>query len=122
MLEFQEPKKLIIQNEIRIMRNEILEKGQLSYTQKKIDRPLNKYDNSLKEFIIHSIYRSMLASMIYGFSRNKGEGISFSKEAPLKTMQNLEKSKKPPCYECIQNSMYSYFVPKAGKAKVLNKS
>ncbi|KEH29289.1 hypothetical protein MTR_4g033190 [Medicago truncatula] len=32
------------------------------------------------------------------------------------------KTKKPPCYECIQKGLYSHFVPKAEKAKVLNKS
>lgn len=37
-------------------------------------------------------------------------------------MHVLEKSKKPPYAEFIQNGMYSYFVLKAGKAKVLNKS
>ncbi|KEH29282.1 hypothetical protein MTR_4g033045 [Medicago truncatula] len=32
------------------------------------------------------------------------------------------KTKKTPCYECIQKGLYSHFVPKAEKAKVLNKS
>jgi len=79
-------------------------------------------ENSLEEFIIDGIDRSELALMIYGANINKGKGISFSKEAPLERMHTPVKSKKPPCYECIKNGTYSFFVQEAGKAKDLNKS
>jgi len=37
-------------------------------------------------------------------------------------MQILEKPKEPPCVECIQKGLYSYFAPETTKVKVLNKS
>ena len=112
----EESIKLSIQNENLLMRNEILEKSQLSYTQKKVHRSLNKYDNPLEEFIIDGVDRSKLASMIYGVSRNKGEGIDLSEKAPPKRMQIPEKSKKPPFYKCIHKGLYYYFVQEVGKS------
>lgn len=89
------------------MRNEIMGKCKLSYTQKKADKPLNKHE---------------LATMIYGVIINKGEGIWLWNEAPNKRMQIPEKPKKPPCVECMQKGRYLYFVSKTAKVKVLNKS
>jgi len=48
----------------------------------------------------YGIERSKLATMIYGVSRNKGDGIGYSEEAPLKRMHTLVKSKEPHCY-CV---------------------
>jgi hypothetical protein len=45
---------------------------------------LTEYDNALKEFIIDGNDKSKLASMIYGVSINKGDGIGFATESPFK--------------------------------------
>lgn len=55
-----------------------------------------KHELALQEFLANSIGRSKLASMIYGLSKNHGEGIGFS-EAPCKMMLTLEKSMNPSC-------------------------
>jgi hypothetical protein len=55
-----------------------------TFKHQEIDRPLTKYDNALKELIIDGIDRSKLASMIYGVSINKGDGIGFATESPFK--------------------------------------
>jgi len=65
------------------MRIENLENAQLSYTREKFDKPLNKHELAIHEFIINDIDKSKLDSMIYGFCINKGECIGFSEEAPL---------------------------------------
>jgi hypothetical protein len=83
---------------------------------------LTKYDNALKELIIDGIDRSKLASMIYGVSINKGEGIGFAVESPFKKVKTPMKTKKTPCFESIQKGVHSHFVLDDEKPKVLNKS
>jgi hypothetical protein len=60
-------------------RNKFLEESQFSNIKK-----VNTHDNALEDFIIGGIDRSKLASMIYGVSRNKGEGIVFIEESSFK--------------------------------------
>jgi hypothetical protein len=50
------------------------------------------HENALQEFIRNGIKRSKLASMIYHVSRNKGEGIGYSKQWN-KPIQSSDKGK-----------------------------
>jgi regulator of replication initiation timing len=82
------------------------------------DAPAEKIDdeheNALQEFIQKSIKRSQLASMIYGVSRNNGQGIGYSH------FSNCEKSKLSAQISKTPSNLYSSFVKK--KTEDLNVS
>jgi hypothetical protein len=118
----EEDKKLKIVNENTKIRNKIIEKDQISYVQKGYDKTLNKHEIDIQKFIISSIERIKLASMIYGVSRNKGERVGFSEDTTHQSMKVLEKPIEASCSDCEQKELYPHFVPEASKAKVIHQS
>ena len=44
------------------------------------NKPLGEHEMALQEFIITGFNMTKLASMIYGVSRSKGEGIGYSQK------------------------------------------
>ena len=61
------------------------------------ETPFVPTEVALKEFLVSSIEVSRLASMIYGISKNHGEGVGCS-ETPGKKKQNPEESMKSSSY------------------------
>lgn len=41
------------------------------------DKPLDKHEMALQEFIMNGFNRTKFASMIYGVCKSKGEGLSY---------------------------------------------
>jgi len=78
-------------------------------------KPLSEQDIALQEFIVTGIDKRV-ASMIYNFRRNRGEGTGFTKEF------GKPKITPPPCPDCIKKGLKAYFVLVADKTKVLNHS
>jgi len=65
-------------------------KGRLSQDQKRPDKPLNKHEMVLQEFVIDDVERRNLASMVHGVSRNKGEGVGFIENTPYQKVEVLK--------------------------------
>jgi len=78
-------------------------------------KTLNEHEIALEDFIISSIDRSKVASMIYSIYKNNGKGIGFSddksKEISLKT-----------CCECIKGGLKTFFVPEGAKLETMDQS
>ena len=67
-------------------------------------KSLSKHEIALEDFIISSIDRSKMASMIYSIYRNDGKGIGFSKGKPNEISLKA-------CCECIKEGLKTFFVP-----------
>lgn len=58
-------------------KNESLERDNIALVKEVSDKPLDEHETTLQKFIITSFNRTKLASMIYGVSRSKGEGLGY---------------------------------------------
>jgi len=92
----------------------------LKYLVKKLQekcsgKTLSEHEIVVEDFIISSIDRSKVASMIYSISMNNGKGIGFSedksKEMSLKT-----------CCECIKGGLKTFFVPEGAEPETVVQS
>lgn len=59
-------------------KNEALERDCIALIKENSNKPLHKREMSLQEFIITGFTKTKLASLIYGLSMSKGEGIGYS--------------------------------------------
>ena len=78
-------------------------------------KSLSKHEIALEDFIISSIDRSKVASMIYSIYKNNGKRIGFSKDKPNETSLKA-------CYECIKEGLKSFFVPEGAKFETVVQS
>jgi hypothetical protein len=69
---------------------------------------LSKHEIALEDFIISSIDRSKVASMIYSIYRNNGKGIEFSGGKPNEISLKA-------CCECIKEGFKTFSVPEGAK-------
>jgi hypothetical protein len=83
--------KLYEENESLKTRINFFEQNNVS--DEKID---NDHENALCKFICNSIERSKLASINYGVSRNKGEGIGYSQFSSCEKPKQLSHISKIP--------------------------
>lgn len=84
------------------------------------NKSIGEHEMALQEFIITDFNMTKLASMIYGVSRNKGEGIGYSQKRFNPRSEILIKPIKPSSSSSANKGIDSYFVPDVDKAKVLN--
>lgn len=111
-----------MKEELNFSKNNIekLEKEQIALVKDMSDKPLDKYEMTLQEFIITGFNRTKLESMIYGVSRSKGEGLDYSKKYFNLRSETLSKQTKPSSSSSTQKELYSHFA--TADKKVLNQS
>lgn len=61
-------------------KNEALERDHIAHVKDVSDKTFDKHEIPLQEFILIGLQRTKLASMIYGVSRSKGEGLGYHKK------------------------------------------
>ena len=69
----------LIRDELNFYKDKIekLERDQIYLIKDMFDKPLDKYELSIQEFVISAFRITKLASMIYGIIIRKGEGLGY---------------------------------------------
>ena len=69
----------LLKDELKASQKKIvsLERDHIAQVNKVSDKPLSEHEMALQEFIIYGFKITKLASMIYGVSKSKGEGIVY---------------------------------------------
>jgi len=78
-------------------------------------KSLSKHEIALEDFIISSIDRSKVASMIYNIYKNNGKGIGFSGGKPNEISLKA-------CCESIKEGLETFFVPEGAKFETVVQS
>ena len=86
------------------------------------DKPLNKYESALQEFVIFGYNKTKLASLIYGVSKIKGEGLGFHQKPYNPRIGILMKPLYPSSSSTAQKRLNTYVMLVAENGKVLNQS
>lgn len=87
-----------------------LEKENISEASTDSDDAINKYDKSLQIFLARILNKSVMASMIYGVSRNKTRGFGSDSDEEF----TFEKDDKP-------KSLRSHFAPSGKQNDIVPK-
>lgn len=102
--------------------NGALDKDHIALVKEASDKSLNEHEMDLQEFIINGFNRTKLASMIYGVSRSKWEGLGYSQKYFNPRFEILSKPTNASSSSSAKKGLNSYFVPAVKNAKVLNQS
>lgn len=86
------------------------------------DKPIDEHEMALQDFIITGFNRTKLASMIFGVSRSKEEGLGYLQKYFNTRFETLSKPTNPSFSSSDQKGLDSHFVPATQNAKVLNQS
>lgn len=86
------------------------------------DKPFDEHEMGLQKFTIIGFNRTKPASMIYGVSISKEEGLGYSQKPFNPRSETLIKPTKHSSSSSAQKGLDSYFVPAIDKAKVMNQS
>jgi len=76
---------------------------------------LSKHEIALEDFIMSSIDKSKVASMIYNIYINNGKGIGFSERKPNEISLKA-------CCECIKERLKTFFVPEGAEFEIVVQS
>jgi len=84
--------------------------------QEKCDKkPITKHEIALEDFIMSSIDRSKVTSMIYDIYKNNGKGIGYSEGKPNEISLKA-------CCECIKEWLKTFFVSEGAKSEIVAQS
>lgn len=86
------------------------------------DKPLNKNELVLQDFIEFGYDRIKLASIIYGVSKSKGEGLSYHHKLYNPRINISVKPSNPSSSSTAQKRLNAYFLLAAEKGKILKQS
>lgn len=103
-------------------KNEAQKNYHISLVKEVPDKPLDKHQMDLQEFIINDFNITKLASMICDLSISKWEGIGFSLKSFNPRFETFCKPTNPSSSGSAHKGLNSYFVPAAENEKVLNQS
>lgn len=84
------------------------------------DKPLDKNELALKNFIIYGYERTKLASMIYGVSKSKGGGLGYHQKPYNSRTNILMKPSNPSSSRTSQKGLNAYFMHAPEKGRILN--
>lgn len=114
----------LIRDELNISKDKIekLERDQITLIKDISDKPLDKYELALQEFIISGFERTKLASMIYGVSKSKVEGLGFHQKPYNSMTEILVKQSDPSSSSTSQKGLNAYFMSATINGKVLNQT
>lgn len=92
--------------ELKYSQNKIksLEKYHISQVNKVSDKYLSEHEIDLQDFIVTGLERKKLASIIYGVSKSKREGMGYSERCSNRKSQLLKKTSNPSSQAFLKQS------------------
>lgn len=114
----------ILKDELKYVqnKNEDLERDHNAPVKDVSDKILDKHEIDLQEFILTGLEITKLASMIYGVSRSKGEGMGYCQKPFNLRTKTLIKPSDPSSSKSTQKGLDFYFTLDFNNAKILNQS
>lgn len=86
------------------------------------DKPLDKNELALQDFIISGYERTKLVSMIYGVSKSKGEDLGYHQKPYNRKTNILMKPLNPFSLSTTQKGLNAYFIRAVENGRILNQS
>lgn len=112
----------ILKDDLNLSKEKIekFEKEQITSIKDMSDKPLDKNELALQDFIIYGSEKPKLASMIYGVSKSKIESFGYHQKPYNPIIDILMKPSNPSSLSTAQKRLNAYFMHAAENGRILN--